>query len=142
MQQHSQPGEDETEVVTDDGEDEVGSTIVAAYEVASDVADHELDGGAAALDRSTDQLGIGREGEAHGSLNSLRPTHSTLACLQTDSDFAGFIISELNAGPLKDVLYLEDRGEISFHDSFILLDPLEGRQPNAGSAGKLTLAPA
>src|SRR6516225_1919358 len=63
------------------------------------------------------------------------PTHSTLACLQTDSDFAGFIISELNAGLFKDVLYLEDRGEVSFHDSFILLDPLEGRQPNAGGAG-------
>src|SRR5215469_4611739 len=70
------------------------------------------------------------------------PAHSTLACLQTDSDFAGFIISELNAGLLKDVLYLEDRGEVSFHDSIILLDPLEGRQPNAGGAGKLTLAPA
>ena len=70
------------------------------------------------------------------------PTHSTLACLQTDSDFAGFIISELNAGLLKGVLYLEDRGEVSFHDSFILLDPLEGRQPYAGSAGKLILAPA
>ena len=37
------------------------------------------------------------------------PTHSTLACLRTDSDFAGFIISELNAGLLKDVLYLEGR---------------------------------
>jgi len=60
-----------------------------------------------------------------------------LAFLQTDSDFAGFIISELNAGLLKDVLYLEDRGEVSFHDSFILLDPLEGRQPNAGGAGHL-----
>jgi hypothetical protein len=70
------------------------------------------------------------------------PTHSTLACLQTDSDFAGFIISELNACLLKDVLYLEDRREVSFHDTFILLDPLEGRQPNAGGAGKLTLAPA
>ena len=69
------------------------------------------------------------------------PTHSMLACLQTDSDFAGFIISELNAGLLKDVLYLENRGEVSLHDSFILLDPLEGRQPNASGAGKLTLAP-
>ena len=69
------------------------------------------------------------------------PTHSTLACLQTDSNFAGFIISELDAGLLKDVLYLEDRGEVSFHDSFILLDPLEGRQPNPSGAGKLTLAP-
>jgi hypothetical protein len=49
--------------------------------------------------------------------------------LQTDSDFAGFIISELNAGLFKDVLYLEDRGEVSCHDSFILPDPLEGRQP-------------
>ena len=70
------------------------------------------------------------------------PTHSTLACLQMDPDFAGFIISELNAGLFKDFLYLEDGGEVSFHHSFILLDPLEGRQPNAGGAGKLTLAPA
>ena len=70
------------------------------------------------------------------------PTHSTLACLQTDCDFAGFIIGKLNAGLLKDVVYLEDRGEVSFHDSFILLDPLEGRQPDPGSAGKLALAPA
>ena len=72
----------------------------------------------------------------------MRPTHLTLACLQTDPDFAAFIISELNAGLLKDFLNLEDRGEVSFHDSFILLDPLEGRQPNPGGAGKLTLAPA
>jgi hypothetical protein len=77
-----------------------------------------------------------------GALASESATNSTLACLQTDSDFAGFIISELNAGLLKDVLYLEDRGEVSFHDSFILLDPLEGRQTHAGGAGKLTLAPA
>src|SRR5215471_17747291 len=42
-----------------------------------------------------------------------------------------------DAGLLKDVLNLEDRGEVSFHDSFILLDPLEGRQPNPGGAGKL-----
>ena len=69
-------------------------------------------------------------------------TDSMLACLQTDPDFAGLIISELNAGLLKDVLYLEDRGEVSFHDSFILLDALEGREPNAGGAGKLSLAPA
>ena len=70
----------------------------------------------------------------------IRQTHSTLAS-QTDSDFAGFIISELNAGLLKDALYLEDRGKVSLHDSFILLDPLEGRQPNSSGAGELTLAP-
>ena len=34
--------------------------------------------------------------------------NSLNACLlQTDPDFAGLIISELNAGLLKDVLYLE-----------------------------------
>jgi hypothetical protein len=82
------------------------------------------------------------DGRCGGLASESATTHSTLACLQTDSDFAGFIISELNAGLLKDVLYLEDRGEVSFHDSFILLDPLEGRQPNPGGAGKLTLAPA
>jgi hypothetical protein len=62
--------------------------------------------------------------------------------LQTDSDFAGLIVVELNASLLKDLLYLEDGGEVSFHYSFILLDPLEGRQPDPGSAGKLALAPA
>jgi hypothetical protein len=62
--------------------------------------------------------------------------------LQTNPDSSGFIISELNASLFKDVLYLEDRGEVSFHDSLSLLDPLEGRQPNPGGAGKPTLAPA
>ncbi len=45
----------------------------------------------------------------HRQLNSLRPTLSTLACLQTDSDFAGFIVGEVNASLLKSLLYLEDR---------------------------------
>ena len=65
-----------------------------------------------------------------------------LAYLQTDADFSGFIVGEVNAGLFKGFLYLEDRGEISFHNSFILLDPLKRRQPNPGGTGKLTLAPA
>ena len=47
-----------------------------------------------------------------------------------------------NAGLLKGFLYLEDGGEASFHDSFVLLDPLKRRQADPGSAGKLALAPA
>jgi hypothetical protein len=62
--------------------------------------------------------------------------------LHTDSDFAGFVVGEMNAGPFKNFLYLEDRGEISFHNSFILLDPLKGRQADTGGACELTLAPA
>ena len=52
---------------------------------------------------------------------------STLACLQTNADFAGFIIGEVNAGLFKDFLYLEDRREIALHNAFILLDPLKCR---------------
>jgi hypothetical protein len=62
--------------------------------------------------------------------------------LQTDSDFAGFVVGEMNAGLFKNFLYLEDRGEISFHNSFILLDPLKGCQADTGGACELTLAPA
>jgi hypothetical protein len=61
---------------------------------------------------------------------------------QTDADFAGFIVGEVNAGLFKHFLYLEDRGEVSFHHPFILLDPLERRQADPGTAGKLTLTPA
>ena len=68
--------------------------------------------------------------------------HSTVAYLQTDAYLAGFIVGEANVGLFKGFLYLEHGGEISFHDSFILLDPLEGRQPNPGGASKLALAPA
>jgi hypothetical protein len=41
-------------------------------------------------------------------LSLLRPTHSTLPYLQTDSDFVGFIVGEKNAGLLENLLYLED----------------------------------
>ena len=57
------------------------------------------------------------------------------------ADFAGFVVGEVNAGLLKDLLYLEDRGKISFHNSFVLLDPLKRRQTHPGGAGKLILAP-
>ena len=67
--------------------------------------------------------------------------HSTPAYVQTDANFASFIIGEMNAGVLKSFLYLEDRGEVSFHDPFILFDALKRRQPNTGDAGKFTLTP-
>jgi hypothetical protein len=46
--------------------------------------------------------------------------HSTFAYLQTDADFSGLIVGEVNAGLLQGFLYLEDSGEVSFHDSLIL----------------------
>jgi hypothetical protein len=71
-------------------------------------------------------------------LTSLNPLtcrlHSTARCnacsiayLQTDTYFAGLTVSEVNARLFKDFLYLEHGGEISFHDSFFLLDPLKRR---------------
>jgi hypothetical protein len=66
----------------------------------------------------------------------------SLGYSQTDADFAGLVIDEVNSGLFKHFLYLEDRGEVSFHYSFILFDALESRQANPGAAGKLTLAPA
>jgi hypothetical protein len=68
--------------------------------------------------------------------------HSTVADLQTDADFHGFIVREANAGLLKGLLYLEDGGEVSFHDPLALLNALQRRQANPGGAGKLSLAPA
>lgn len=65
-----------------------------------------------------------------------------LVCFQTDANFARVIVGEMNAGLFKDFLYFEDRGEIAFHNPFILFDPLKRRQPNARITGKLTLAPA
>jgi hypothetical protein len=44
----------------------------------------------------------------------------TFAYLQTDADFSGLIVGEVNAGLLQAFLYLEDSGEVSFHDSLIL----------------------
>jgi hypothetical protein len=66
---------------------------------------------------------------------------STLVFLQTNADFAGFIVAEFNAGLLESLLYLEDRGEIPFHNPLILLDPLQRRQPHACVASKLVLVP-
>jgi hypothetical protein len=51
----------------------------------------------------------------------------SIAYLQTDTYFAGLTVSEANARLFKDFLYLEHGGEISFHDSFFLLDPLKRR---------------
>jgi hypothetical protein len=67
---------------------------------------------------------------------------STLGYLQTDANFTGFVIGEANSGLFKYFLYFEDRGEVSFHYPFILLDALKRRQADPGAAGKLTLAPA
>jgi hypothetical protein len=71
-----------------------------------------------------------------------RPLRSTLAYLQTDTDFASLIVGEVNAGLFSSVLNLEHRGKVSFHHAFALLDPLKLRQTDPGSASKLTLAPA
>jgi hypothetical protein len=51
------------------------------------------------------------------------------------ADFTGFIVGEVNAGLLKDLLYLEDRRKVSFHNSFVLLNPLKRRQTHPGGAG-------
>jgi hypothetical protein len=53
--------------------------------------------------------------------------HSTVAYFQTDAYFAGLSVGEMNAGLFKGFLYLEHSGEVSFHDSFVLLDPLKRR---------------
>jgi hypothetical protein len=58
------------------------------------------------------------------------------------ADFGAFIVGELNTGLFKGFLYLEYGGEVSFHDSFVLLDPLKRCQADPGGASKLTLAPA
>jgi hypothetical protein len=67
---------------------------------------------------------------------------STIVHLQTDTDFARFIVAEVNTSFFKSFLYLEDCCEVTFHNPLILLDPLERRQPNPGGPGKLNLAPA
>jgi hypothetical protein len=59
-----------------------------------------------------------------------------------DTDFAGFIVRKTNASLFKDFLYLDYCGEISFHNSLILLKPLKRRQSNSCGAGKLILTPA
>jgi hypothetical protein len=71
-----------------------------------------------------------------------RQPYSTIACLQADTNFAGFIVAEMNTSFFKGSLYFEDRGEITFPNSLILLDPLKRRQSDPGRLGKLTLAPA
>ena len=70
------------------------------------------------------------------------PFHSSLPCLQTNADLSGFIVGEANASVFKCLLYLEGSGEVSLHDSLVLLDALESRQPNPRRSGKLVLAPA
>ena len=70
------------------------------------------------------------------------PFHSSLPCLQTNADLSSSIIGEENAGLFKCLLYLEGGGEVSFHDSLVLFDALQSRQPNPGRSGKLVLAPA
>ena len=59
-----------------------------------------------------------------------------------NADFTGFIVGEVNPGLFKGFLYLEDGREVSFHDPFILLDPLERREADPRSACKFALTPA
>jgi hypothetical protein len=61
--------------------------------------------------------------------------------LQTDANFVGYIVSEMNAGVLKSFLNFENGGEVSFHDPFILFDALKRRQPNTSGASKFALTP-
>lgn len=63
------------------------------------------------------------------------------AHLQSDADFAAFVICKMNADLFQGVLYFEDRGEISSKQPFILLDALKRRHADTGRAGKLSLAP-
>jgi hypothetical protein len=61
---------------------------------------------------------------------------------QTDADFAGFIIDEVNARLFKGPLYLEGGRKVSFHDSFVLLDPLQRRDSDPCGPSQFNLAPA
>ena len=62
--------------------------------------------------------------------------------LHTHADFSGLVVCEVNACLFKGLLYFEDRRKVSFHNSFVLLDPLKRRQAHPGGSGKLILAPA
>ncbi len=47
--------------------------------------------------------------------------------MQTDANFTGFIVDEMNAGLLKSFLYLKDRREVCFDDPFVLFNALKRR---------------
>jgi hypothetical protein len=66
-----------------------------------------------------------------------RPLRSTLAYLQTDTDFASLIVGEVNAGLFSSVLNLEHRGKVSFHHAFALLDPLKLARPTPAARASL-----
>ena len=53
-----------------------------------------------------DGLDTGGFQGATESRTHLRPMHSTHVFLQTNADFAGFIVAEFNAGLLESLLYL------------------------------------
>jgi hypothetical protein len=71
-----------------------------------------------------------------------RSAGSTGLCLQSDTNLSSIIFGEANAGVLKRFLYFQDSREISFHDSFLLFNALQGCQAHPGPACKLDLAPA
>jgi hypothetical protein len=62
--------------------------------------------------------------------------------LQSDADLSGITFGEVNTGVLKSSLYFEDSREISFNESFVLFNALQGCQTYPGLARKLDLAPA
>ena len=61
---------------------------------------------------------------------------------QTHASFSSFVINELNAGRFKSPLYFHDRRKIAFYNPFDTFNPLNGREADARSAGKFSLAPA
>ena len=88
---------------------------------------------------------VSSSGGAHrlnAELTGDRPIHLALTRLQTNAYLVSFIVSEVNAGLFKYFLYFEDRGEVSLHNSFVLLDPLKSGQANPGGARELILVPA
>jgi hypothetical protein len=62
--------------------------------------------------------------------------------VQSDAYLSSIVIGEANTGLLKSFLYFQDRGEIPFHHSLILLDTSQSCETDAGLSGKPVLTPA
>jgi hypothetical protein len=77
-------------------------------------------------------------------LNPVNHSHVVSATLHVQSDayLSGIVFGEANAGLLKSFLYFQDRGEIPFHHSLILLDTSQSCETDAGLSGKPVLTPA
>jgi hypothetical protein len=75
-------------------------------------------------------------------MNSREKNSFSFATLQIDTNCPPFVVGKLDASLFKGLLYLNDGGEVSFHNSLVLLDSLKRRQANSGDARKRALAPA